>query len=177
MTAGSCRRLAALALMLLVQAAVAEAADAPAGVVTGEESGQPLPRYVSIKAADSNVRRGPSIQHRVDWVYNRPNLPVQVVAEHGHWRRIRDAEGAGGWIHHALLTGLRHVLLVEDATLWARPGAEAVAHNRVTARAEAGAIARLGDCNPGWCEIRADGARGWAPKTALWGVAPDEIRD
>jgi len=45
------------------------------------------------------------------------------------------------------------------------------------ARAEAGAIARLGACGPRWCRLTADGVKGWAPKEALWGVDPDEIRD
>ena len=45
----------------------------------------------------------------------------------------------------------------------------------VNARAEAGVIARLGECTRDFCRITADGYRGWAPKTALWGVLPDEI--
>jgi len=47
----------------------------------------------------------------------------------------------------------------------------------VPARAEAGVVARLGACGPEWCRISADKARGWTRKTALWGVAPDEIRE
>jgi SH3-like domain-containing protein len=47
----------------------------------------------------------------------------------------------------------------------------------VTARLELGVIARLGDCGPDWCQLSAGGYRGWAPKSALWGVKPDELRD
>ncbi len=47
----------------------------------------------------------------------------------------------------------------------------------MNARAEAGVIARLGECNRDWCRISAGGERGWASKDALWGVLPDEIRE
>jgi len=60
----------------------------------------PIPRYVSLKASEGNVRRGPSLTHRIDWILKLRNMPLQVVAEHGHWRKVLDFEGAGGWIHY-----------------------------------------------------------------------------
>jgi SH3-like domain-containing protein len=42
---------------------------------------------------------------------------------------------------------------------------------------ELGVVADLGECQPDWCWISTAGYRGWAPKTALWGVDPDEVRD
>jgi len=68
----------------------------------GPETNLPMPRFVSLKASESNVRRGPS---------------------------------------------------------------------------ESGVIARLGECNATWCRLTAGGYRGWAPKSVLWGVKPDELRD
>ena len=53
-----------------------------------------MPRYVSMKANEGNVRRGPSLSHRIDWVFQRRNMPLQVIAEYGHWRRVID-RGAG----------------------------------------------------------------------------------
>ncbi len=47
----------------------------------------------------------------------------------------------------------------------------------VNARAEAGVIARLGECIPDWCRITADGRKGWVRKSALWGVLPEELRE
>src|SRR5688572_29458134 len=43
-------------------------------------SGLPLPRFVSLKADKINVRRGPSSEHQVAWVYQRKGLPVEVTA-------------------------------------------------------------------------------------------------
>ncbi|MBL4542785.1 MAG: hypothetical protein JKP97_13440 [Rhodobacteraceae bacterium] len=139
----------------------------------GPETNLPLPRFVSLKAGEANARRGPGMTHRVDWVFQRAGMPLMVTAEFGHWRRVQDHDGAGGWMHYALLSGARTVLTEEPVTLRRAPRADAAA----AAILEAGVIARLGECNPDWCELRVEGYRGWAPKTALWGVGADEIRD
>lgn len=140
----------------------------------GPETNLPLPRYVSLKTDEGNVRRGPSLSHRIDWVFVRRGMPLQVTAEYGHWRRVIDRDGVGGWVHYALLSGNRTVVVDADMlTLHRRADPDAP----VTARLERGVIARLDECEPGWCRIAAGGYRGWVRKTSLWGVAPDEIRD
>lgn len=140
----------------------------------GPVTNLPMPRYVSMKSTEGNVRRGPSLSHRVDWVFKRRNMPLQVTAEYGHWRRVQDRDGAGGWVHYALLSGVRTVLVERDMLqVYARPNPK----SPVTAAFELGVVARLGSCNDGWCRITAGGYRGWASKNALWGVWPNELRD
>jgi SH3-like domain-containing protein len=140
----------------------------------GPETNLPLPRYVSLKTDEGNVRRGPSLSHRIDWVFLRRDMPLQITAEYGHWRRVIDREGLGGWVHYALLSGTRTVIVDQHLLpLRARP----VENAPESAHLEAGVIARLGECNPDWCRISAGGYRGWAPKSALWGVGADEIRE
>ncbi|PRX37365.1 SH3-like domain-containing protein [Meinhardsimonia xiamenensis] len=172
---GTLRRALGAVGLVLFSAALGGADPAPqvAGA-RGPVTNLPIPRYVSLKAAEGNVRRGPSLTHRIDWVYKWRNMPLQVVDEFGHWRRVRDKDGAGGWMHYSLLSGTRTVIVEQDMLeLHLRPDAA----SQVVARAEAGAIARLGACGPRWCRLTADGVKGWAPKEALWGVDPDEIRD
>ncbi|WP_300064627.1 SH3 domain-containing protein [uncultured Roseobacter sp.] len=141
---------------------------------TGPVTNLPLPRFVSMKASEGNVRRGPSLTHRIDWVFKHRDMPLQITAEHGHWRRVQDREGQGGWIHYSLLSGVRTVIVEQNMLeLRMRPDPEAPA----TAALENGVIARLGKCGPEWCQLRSGGFRGWAPKARLWGVAPNEIRD
>ena len=53
----------------------------------GPVTNLPLPRFVSMKAAEANVRRGPSLTHRIDWVFKHEDTPLEITAEHGHWRR------------------------------------------------------------------------------------------
>ena len=140
----------------------------------GPVTNLPLPRYVSLKAAEGNVRRGPSLSHRIDWVFTRRDMPLRITAEHGHWRRVEDRDGLGGWVHYSLLSGNRTVLIEQDMlTIRVRPEADAP----VTAALEAGVVARLGKCGPEWCRVTSAGYRGWAPKARLWGVAIDELRD
>ncbi len=131
----------------------------------------PLPRYVSLKGDQGNARRGPGLTHRIDWVFTRPGMPLKVTAEYENWRRVEDQDGAGGWVHYALLSGVRSALITTDmAEFRDAPRADA----RVTAQAEMGVVARILQCDPDWCRISAGGERGWVAKTSLWGVDPGE---
>lgn len=153
-----------------VPAAVPGSRDPNRGQVTN----LPVPRYVSLKGSEGNARRGPSLSHRIDWVFRHAGMPLRVTAEYGHWRRVEDADGAGGWVHYALLSGVRTAIIQQDmAELRARPNADAA----VTARAEQGAIVKLGACRVDWCQITGGGTSGWVPQSALWGVDRGEVRD
>jgi SH3-like domain-containing protein len=162
-----------LAAALLASAAptAPAAGEAPRGPVTN----LPLPRFVSIRAETANARRGPGLDHRVDWAFVQRGLPLEVTAEYGHWRRVRDADGLGGWVHHTLLSGIRTVLVRGDAPVPLRSGPEEGA--AVRALAEPGATARLERCEGDWCEIAAGRLAGWLPRAAVWGVGPDETID
>lgn len=138
----------------------------------GAVTNLPLPRYVTLKTNEGNARRGPGLTHRIDWVFKRDGMPLKLTAEHGHWRRVEDAEGAGGWMHYALLSGVRSVLIAVDlAELHSRPGDDAP----VVMKAEHNVLARLMECDPDWCRLNIEGTRGWVRKAALWGVDPGEI--
>lgn len=140
----------------------------------GSETNLPLPRFVSLKRDEARARRGPSFSYRIDWVYQRRHLPLQVTAEYGHWRRVRDRDGAGGWVHYSLLRGQRTVIVERDLlSLHRRPSPEAT----IIARLEMGVVADLGKCIPEWCHISTEGYKGWVVKSALWGVLSDEIRN
>ncbi|MDJ1014974.1 MAG: SH3 domain-containing protein [Paracoccaceae bacterium] len=140
----------------------------------GPVTNLPMPRYVSLKAEEGNVRRGPSLSHRIDWVFKRRNMPLKITGEYGHWRRVQDRDGLGGWVHYSLLSGVRHVIVDGDMTpMRVKPSAEA----EVNAYAEAGVVARLEDCTLDWCRIEANRSKGWVRKSVLWGVWPEEIRD
>lgn len=155
-------------------AAISRNPDGQADPNRGPVTNLPLPRYVSLKGGEGNARRGPSLSHRIDWVFRHAGMPLRVVAEFGQWRRVEDQEGAGGWVHYSLLSGVRTAIVTKDMLdLLARPEPRA----DVVARAEAGAIVRLHECNPDWCRVSGAGEKGWVPKTAIWGVDAAEIRD
>jgi SH3-like domain-containing protein len=154
-------------------AAAPQAAEPPPRL--GPETNLPLPRFVSLNVETANIRRGPGVAHRVDWVFKRRGLPLEVTAEHGHWRRVRDVDDAGGWVHHSLLRGARTAVVTAapDAALRADPAPDA----RPVARAETGVIGQVDRCLPLWCRFSAEGRRGWVQKADLWGVRADETFD
>jgi len=161
-------------ILMALAVLLAQAAGGAAAQERGQVTNLPLPRYVSMKAAEANMRRGPSLTHKIDWVLTRRDMPLEVVAEYGHWRRVRDKDGATGWVHYSLLSGARSVIVETDLVgLRARPEPDAL----VKAYLEAGVVARLGACAPDWCQISADRFRGWVEKAALWGVGAEEIRE
>jgi SH3-like domain-containing protein len=160
-------QIAALAVVLGLASA---AAAAERGPVTN----LPVPRFVSLKTAEGNARRGPSTSHRIDWVFTRRDMPLEIIGEYGHWREVRDRDGATGWVHYALLSGARTVIVERDlVALRLNPEDDAP----VSAHAEAGVVAKLGECTVDWCRISTGGYRGWVRKTALWGVTAGETRE
>jgi SH3-like domain-containing protein len=149
--------------------ALAEAA------LVGSETGLPLPRFVSLKANKVNVRVGPSRSHPVLWVYQRKGMPVEVIAEFEHWRRVRDADGDIGWIFHSLLDG-RRTALVESANADETMSLHAMPNHtsEVIAAAEGGVVVDVETCQIRWCLVSADGYAGWSSKDRLWGIYAEE---
>ena len=140
----------------------------------GQVTNLPIPRYVSLKVEEANARRGPSLSHKIDWIYKRQNMPLEIYAEYENWRRVRDFEGLGGWVHYTLLSGIRYVL-VKSELLEMRllPSMDA----QVIAKVPQHNIATLDKCNKDWCRINDDGYKGWVPKNEIWGVYEDELKD
>ena len=77
-------------------------------------------------------------------------------------------------MHYSLLSGVRNILVVKDLTpLLAKP----TIGMPINAFLETGVIARLGKCDITWCKLNADGYKGWALKSSIWGVSSTELRD
>jgi SH3-like domain-containing protein len=131
-----------------------------------------MPRFVTLKGNEGNARRGPGLTHRIDWVFTREGMPLKITAEYEHWRRVEDIDGAGGWVHYSLLSGVRSVLVAQDmAQAFSRPDPQ----SDVLYQSELGVVGRMLECVPDWCRIAIEGEKGWIATSALWGVRPDEI--
>jgi SH3-like domain-containing protein len=156
--------------------AVSDSAQAQPGVgVQVGKSGLPIPRFVSLKAGRINVRVGPGEDYKVTWVFTRPDLPVEVIQEFDNWRRIRDSDGAVGWVFHSLLSGKRTAVVTPWSQGETRPiRATASADAEVTAYLQSGVMASIDRCESGWCRLTGEGFRGWIEQEQLWGVYIDE---
>ena len=47
-----------------------------------------LPRFVSLKSDDVNLRVGPSMNYPIELKYTQNNLPIEVIDEFDVWRDI-----------------------------------------------------------------------------------------
>jgi SH3-like domain-containing protein len=147
-------------------------------VPTGSASGLPVPRFVSLKSDRVNVRSGPNKDQDVRWVYTRAGMPVEVTAEFENWRRIRDWEGAEGWVYHSLLSGRRSAVVVPSLKDDMVPlYASADGESAVVARLQSGVLGQLKSCNSTWCEFNGKNFSGWIRQERLWGAYPNEKLD
>ena len=146
----------------------------PQEIQRGQVTNLPIPRYVSLKTNEANARRGPSLSHKIDWIYKRQNMPLEIYAEYENWRRVRDFEGLGGWVHYTLLSGKRYVLIKNELLeMRLLPSVE----SQVIAKVPQFNIANLDKCNKDWCRIIDNGYKGWVLKSEIWGVYNNEIKN
>lgn len=144
-------------------------------MTVGQVSGLPIPRFVSLKSDRVNVRAGPNKDQDVRWVYTRAGMPVEITAEFENWRRIRDWEGAEGWVYHSLLSGKRTAIVVpklhaELVPLYDEPDV----HATVLARLQAGVLGSLKSCDGTWCRFSGKNFSGYIRQDRLWGAYPNE---
>lgn len=134
-------------------------------------SGLPIPRFVTVRVGEVNLRSGPNGSYPIEWVFRRKDMPVEIIQEFDTWRRIRDWEGAEGWVHQSALSGRRGVLIVgQTRTVHEAPRSDSA----VVARAEPGVIGSLKKCRDDWCEVELKGYRGWMKRADFWGTYASE---
>ena len=133
----------------------------------GRSTGLKLPRFASLKVNSAHLRRGPGTDYPILWEITRRGLPVRIIGEYGHWRRVELHDGSKGWMHRVLLSGRRTALLLGAARRIRAEPYEAAAPV-----AEVGETTplRLNECVRGWCLLEGSGVRGWAPQARVWGA-------
>lgn len=135
-------------------------------------SGLPVPRFVSLKSDEVNVRVGPGKRYPIKYVYRLNQLPVKIVEEFAHWRKIADFEGTSGWVHKGMVDGKRTAMIIGGMqNLYADPTTE----SRVVLRAKEKVIGNLLSCEPDWCKLEINKQSGWIRKADLWGATREEV--
>ena len=137
------------------------------------QTGLPLPRFVSLRSNQVNLRTGPGFRYPVEWVYLKSDLPVEIIAEFETWRRVKDYNGREGWIYQPMLSGRRTVRVTREALLLRAASTGSLP----LARIEAGAVGRLMSSPKtlSLCKVEFDHFQGWLSKETLWGVYPNEV--
>lgn len=136
-------------------------------------SGLPLPRFISLRAGEVNLRSGPGVQYPVEWVYRKSGLPLQVIAEYKTWRKVSDWQGSQGWIHQTMLSSKRNFIVTgRTRTLLSKKDY----NSRPIAKLQASVTGRIISCPQGseFCHVEVEGFEGWLARGDFWGVLKGE---
>lgn len=146
------------------------------GAAYAQGSGLPLPRFVTLRSDQVNMRAGPGVRYPVDWVYLKRDLPVEVIAEFDTWRKIRDPDGMEGWVHQSMLSGRRMVMIRKDRAMLRRTADEMASP---AAWLQTGVLGKLIQCPPEsvYCRVEVSGYQGWLKRDEFWGVHRGESVD
>jgi SH3-like domain-containing protein len=114
------------------------------------------------------------VRYPVDWVYLKRDLPVEVIAEFDTWRKIRDPDGAEGWVHQSMLAGRRMVVVKKDNAMLRRTADDTAS---AAAWLQAGVLGKLIQCpiNSAYCRVEVDGYQGWLRREEFWGAYRNEV--
>lgn len=127
----------------------------------------PVPRFVTLGPDEVNVRTGPGTRYPIKFVIRKGGLPVEITREFQVWREIRDIDGDKGWVHKAMLSGRRAIIVKGQVrTILKKPDEAA----QPVVRLEPGVIADLEGCREKWCSVKIATYDGWIRKTDIWGV-------
>lgn len=142
-------------------------------------TGLPIPRYVTLKAKKVNLRVGPGQDYAVSWLYLKSGMPVEITQEYENWRRIRDADGAEGWVFHSMLSGDRAAVAApwmreRGPDIFVNMRTDAREGGNVVAKLQPGVVLKIDQCNGEWCHAAAKDVEGWVNQAEIWGAYPGE---
>jgi SH3-like domain-containing protein len=157
--------------LMPVPAPAASSPDSESVPGMAPPTGLPVPRFVSLRSAEVNVRTGPGTRYPVEWVFVKRDIPVEITAEFDTWRRIRDWEGTEGWVHQSMLSGKRAMVVTGEVRTLRRAAGDT---GSALARVEPGVAGRLLRCEASWCEVNVGGYKGWLQRSEFWGAYPNE---
>ena len=131
-----------------------------------------IPRFVSLKSNDSNIRIGSSDNYPIKLKYIIANVPLEIIDEYDVWRKVIDFEKNEGWIHKSLIKadrfGIINTSYSEEVQIYNKPKGAVV--GKIGKRN----IVKINKCIKKWCLIEIKKNKGWILKNNLWGVYEDE---
>lgn len=138
-----------------------------------------IPRFVSFRRSNVNLRTGPGYRYPIKFVYRKQNYPVEVIDEYELWRQIREVDGTVGWVHRRNLSSVRYAMVTEEGVLRRKQEAASAP----VAFVQKGALGKIEECPPvsSSCLLKfsfeGKDYKGWLDKEYFYGVYPrEEIR-
>jgi len=160
-----------LCAFLILAPSTSNANDHTKQAMGFNQTNLPIPRFVSLRSDEVNMRTGPGLRYPIRWVFRKEGLPVEVIREFEHWREIRDMDGETGWVHKSLLSGQRYAIVKDEMqVLYKKPNTE----SKPVLKLEAGVVSRILECENNWCQLEIASYTGWIKQNVIWGVYPKE---
>tara|TARA_S200000501_G_C20515725_1_gene609027 strand:- start:46 stop:609 length:564 start_codon:yes stop_codon:yes gene_type:complete len=141
----------------------------------GKETGLEIPRYVSLKSNDANIRVGPSTNYPIIIKYIQKSYPLKILEEYDDWRKIEDFNKNNGWIHKSLISGNRTGIILSNND--DKIKVYNTIEGKMIGNIGAGNIISINKCKIDWCSISIDEYKGWILKKNIWGVEDTETID
>jgi len=139
----------------------------------GEVTKLPIPRFVSLKSDEANLRVGPSKNYPILIKYVKNNIPLEIIDEYDVWRQVKDYNKNIGWIHESLIKGDRYALVISKNlskyNIFNRPNGKVIGHigkNNVV---------ELKKCVKNWCLVELQVLKGWILRSNIWGTYEEEF--
>ena len=171
-------RLTLLSLLIVVlSASVGFLSSAHAEKKDFRDTDLPLPRFVSLSVDKANMRTGPGRKYPIKWVFKRKYMPVEIIQEFEHWRKIKDIDGEQGWVHKSLLSGRRTAVIMAKGLTKDKYGvlrAKEDVDAKIIAKLENGVIVDISRCNDTSCKVSVGGYNGWIERKFIYGIYEDE---
>ena len=139
----------------------------------GNETGLEIPRFVSLKSDDANIRVGPSKNYPIKIKYIKQNYPLKVLEEYEEWRKVEDFNKNIGWIHKSLISGIRTGIVVSNDNKNIK--LLNTLEGNVIGEIGNGNIVSLEKCKIDLCLVSSGNFKGWMDKKYIWGVKEKEI--
>lgn len=137
-----------------------------AGSIASAPSLAQAQEFLSIKGNTVNIRAKPTTKSDIAWELIN-GYPVQVIAKQDDWVKVKDFEGALGWVHLPLTSSEAYYLIKSDnVNLRAGPGTK---HSVVTKLSKYDIVKTL-EKRDGWAKVKTtEDQEGWLLEKLGWG--------
>jgi SH3-like domain-containing protein len=128
-------------------------------------AGPVMAKMVAVKNENVNMRSGPSTKNKVLWKLGK-GFPLKVLRRSGSWYKVRDFEGATGWIHRSVVNSSGHMIVKKrKINIRSRP----TTRSRVVAKANYGVVFKTLKKTKNWVKVQHSDLTGWISRNLLWG--------
>lgn len=122
-------------------------------------------RFISLKSSNVNMRVGPGKEYPISWILMRSHLPLLLLSEFLHWRKVQLQDGTQGWVHQSTISYKNTAVVIQDTVLY-----KSDSKKKPIAVVENGVVVFCLAEREKFIKVRVNGMKGWIEIDKLWGV-------